>query len=1036
MDNKIKEKLYDSELDDETEKEYQEVEETETSVSLIEKDTITETSENKPDEYYYKDFENFMKTCIPKNDEEKKKTNVARLTNPTIYYYIPKEKYPEFIDKYYNVFATNNFKINSKYILNIFEKNCEKKSYNCDLDFGYEEETSERIYKPVINKVITLLHNIIVDNFKVKETEIYLLEKKQPTKRIKKDKIEYKDGVHIQICHPFTSIQREYIYSELIKRAKEEDIFKEIPITDKDEETNEIKYDKIFDHSTVNVNLWPLIGSTKTFKINGIENPFCQTMLDINNKSYNVEVGYGYELSQTYINGELTENPDNEELVDLLTMRRFELEGTSFIKIKDDKKEKFNIFEKSLKKTTNNTSTKTSRRDINNKTNENIYTYNETETDHKKIMEAVEYIKMFDLKRFDEYDYWTRFIWACKSIHPNMFNYVIEYSKKSSKYDYNKCKEIWDNAKCGPGNCTIGTLKWWAMQDNPKAFKEYIYKDVDLIHKLIEYKNKENIANLIYPKLSNYTVSGCGKTRTWYKYENHRWVKDDNLHDVIRTIHECADIILKEGERLKKELRNKKQEECQNIICKSESESCNTNMNEIKAIEMNYNKEIKKITDKYKKMYNELMDIQTIDDKVIMAVSNKLLYVDENKGQRVDENNKIKNNDTTYLESLFDTNAKLLGFTNGVYNIENWKLRDGMPSDYITSTTHYDFLQFSDDEKYVKMVLDYFSSFQPNENIKNFLIDIHANCLFEGNDKQKFYIGLGPGGNGKSLMSELMSYVFGDYYNTIDTTLLTQKNKSTSLASPETLSLKNKRITYMNETDKDDRLQLGKMKQFTGNDDIVARNLYSNSIIRFKNLSTIFMLTNKEPWIESDDDGTWRRIMVIPFKNKFVNELPDKKQIEEAKKFGIHYSLIDNDIKDKIKDIRFIQATMWILINRYRKIKKDGNIIIPEEIKNATNDYRRNSNFNAMFIEDNCIKIPEEKEFYKNILDRYNKFIKDNKFKASAKDLEEYLKVNGYEPKTIKEGRTIKKYVFGLKLADEYEEPDELSALDSLTNDK
>lgn len=1024
MNTITEENIINDKLDNNTENEYQINEELK---------TITETSENQSDEYYYNDFEKFMNSCIPKNDEEKKKSNVARLTNPTIYYYIPKEKYPDFLDKYYNVFATNNFIINQKYICNYFERNCEKKSYNCDLDFGYDLETDERIYKPVINDVIKLLHNIIVDNFKVKDTEIYLLEKKQPTKRIKNDSVEYKDGVHIQVCHPFTSSQREFIYSELIKKAKEEDIFKDLPITDKDE-LNEIKYDKIFDHSTVNINLWPLIGSTKTFKINEVENPFCQSILKINRKSYKVEVGYGYELSQTFKNGELIDNPDNEDLVDLLTMRRFELNDTPFIKIKDDKKEIFNKFEKTLNKPSNTKSS--TRRNINEIYNDiSNMLYNETEYDHKRILEAIEYLKMMNKKRFDDYDTWIRIIWACKNIHPNMLPYVIEYSKLSSKYDYNKLKECWDMAKCGPGNYSIRTLKYWASVDNPKLFNEYLYKDVELIHKLINFKNKENIANYIYTKLYNYIVSGCGKNRIWYKYDIHRWNKDENLNDVINIIHECAENILNEGERLKKELKEKMQKECNDIVYNSESEGCHNNIMNIKMIENNYNKEIKKINDKYNRVYNELMDIQTIDDKVIIAISNKLLYVDKNKGQRVDENNKIKNNDTTYLESLFDSNDKLLGFTNGVFDIETGKLRDGLPDDYITLSVHYDYIEFSDDEKYVKMVLYYFSSFQPNQNIRDYVLDIHANCLFGGNDKQKFYIALGGGGNGKSLMSELMSYVFGDYYNVIDTSLLTQKNKSTSLASPETLSLKNKRITYMNETDKDDRLQLGKMKQFTGNDDIVARNLYSNNIIKFKNISTIIMLTNKEPWIDSDDDGTWRRIEVIKFLTRFVDKLPDENTIKEAEKFGIRFCLIDSKIQDKIKDINFIRATVWILINRYQNIKKNG-LYTPNEIKEFTNDYRKRSNFNAMFIDDNCIKIPTEKELYNNILERYNKFIKDNKFKASSKDLEEYLKANGYEPRTIKEGRTIKKYVFGLKLADEYDEPNELSELDSLTNDK
>jgi phage/plasmid-associated DNA primase len=59
------------------------------------------------------------------------------------------------------------------------------------------------------------------------------------------------------------------------------------------------------------------------------------------------------------------------------------------------------------------------------------------------------------------------------------------------------------------------------------------------------------------------------------------------------------------------------------------------------------------------------------------------------------------------------------------------------------------------------------------------------------------------------------------------------------------------------------------MKQFSGEDMVEARALYGDQE-KFRIMGKIIMMCNHLPPVNSMDQGTWRRIRVIPFVSKFV----------------------------------------------------------------------------------------------------------------------------------------------------------------------
>ena len=101
---------------------------------------------------------------------------------------------------------------------------------------------------------------------------------------------------------------------------------------------------------------------------------------------------------------------------------------------------------------------------------------------------------------------------------------------------------------------------------------------------------------------------------------------------------------------------------------------------------------------------------------------------------------------------------------------------------------------------------------------------------------------------------------------------------------------KGKRFLVFQEPEDDDKIHVGHMKELTGNDKISARALFKEPIEFYPQFKTI-LTCNKLPFIPSNDGGTWRRLRVLEFLSKFVDnpEAPNEFKI-------------DTKLKEKIKE--------------------------------------------------------------------------------------------------------------------------------------
>jgi P4 family phage/plasmid primase-like protien len=310
------------------------------------------------------------------------------------------------------------------------------------------------------------------------------------------------------------------------------------------------------------------------------------------------------------------------------------------------------------------------------------------------------------------------------------------------------------------------------------------------------------------------------------------------------------------------------------------------------------------------------------------------------------ENVSFKNNILSQIVYLFktydndfyinlDSTPHLLGFKNGIYDFNKNAFREGSGDDYITYSTGYDYMPYDPQSKHTIEIYTFLSQIIPNKRVLEYTLKVLGKSLVGAPD-ERFYIWTGlSGANGKSTLINFLENTLGDYITSVDVSLLTNKRASASNASPDVVRLRGKRIFAFQEPEHDDKLRTGILKQYTGGDTIIARELFK-APITFKLQGTMIMCCNDLPSVTSCDGGTWRRIRVVEFKSRFC-ENPVKDN--EFK--------IDPTIKHKIKMWR--PYFMSILIHWYIRFLEEG-LCEPDDVKKATAKYKvDNDKFNEFF---------------------------------------------------------------------------------------
>ena len=516
----------------------------------------------------------------------------------------------------------------------------------------------------------------------------------------------------------------------------------------------------------------------------------------------------------------------------------------------------------------------------NNIRDRNVYTDEMTNEDVKEL------VKLLGKERSDSRANWIEVGFCLYNIDLSLCNLWIEFSKKSEKFKYGECEKKWRTFGEFRGiKLGVGSLHFWANKDSPEDYAKMQSNSFRQIIKNSLSDAHHDIATLVLRKYQYQFVCVDPKKQIFFEFENHKWNECKGQGHKLRN-RVLSDELVKEFKKM-------------GAIFKSQS------------IENPDNTEYVK---NYKKCDKIMKDLKTrsFKEAVMKEVADQLY-------------------DASFFEKL-DSKVNLIGFLNGVYDLEHGVFREGWPEDYISFSTHCNYYPFDKNDIRNRNMLECFATILPDKGVREYVLRLAASALSGETGDQKFHIWTGGGANGKSTISNLLEEGLGDYSGKFPVTVITRKRGAASSCTPELAATKGKRLMNLAEPDETDKIQVGIMKELTGGDTIMCRPLYGPPV-EFKPQFKLLLCCNKLPEVTATDFGTWRRIEVVKFESSFVDE-PDPNNPLEYKR--------NNDIQKNLNT--WIEPFMSLIIEIYKKYKVDG-LSPPESITEHTNNYKLMNNF-------------------------------------------------------------------------------------------
>lgn len=650
--------------------------------------------------------------------------------------------------------------------------------------------------------------------------------------------------------------------------------------------------------------------------INSLEDVFDKGVIDKTNwflYGSSKPKGHPYLLSKIYAY-DLSELDLNEheqcDLPELLSVRKFMAKDILPLKDSID----INVLEKKIvlinAKNKNDNVTKKKIKDqlqkeltlsniINNASDDDIET--------AKILTS-----LLNSERASNYHEWIRVGWCLHNIDNTLLDSWIDFSKKTKykkQFRAGECEKLWVTFRNhGLG---VGSLYHWAKMDNLTGFLEYKKEKISAMINQSVNGTPYDIAVVLHKMYQDTFICASLKHKAWYQFQNHKWVEIDEGHTLYKKIStEMVNEYSKLGSDIYAKASQAEDVEKQMLLTKVE---------------------------KVQKVINQLKKTRFKID--VMTECRYLFY----------------NRD--FLENL-DENRDLLCFNNGVYDLKNKHFRDGTPDDYISLCTNIDYIPYDENNQYIKELDNYFSQVHPKKDMKNYVVTLLSSYLQGHTPDEKFHIWTGTGANSKSKLIELVQMALGDYAGTLPISLLTQKRAASGTATPEMAMTKGKRFCVFNEPEETDKIRVGLMKELTGGDKLMARQLFKEPV-EFKPQFKLLLACNKLPYIPSTDGGTWRRLRVVQFGSKFVD---NPKAPNEFKK--------DEYLALKFENWK--TSLMSILINTFAEYKIKG-LVEPKEVTKFTNKYQESSDVYLEFLNES-IENTGKKDDYLTINALYSLF--------------------------------------------------------------
>ena len=283
----------------------------------------------------------------------------------------------------------------------------------------------------------------------------------------------------------------------------------------------------------------------------------------------------------------------------------------------------------------------------------------------------------------------------------------------------------------------------------------------------------------------------------------------------------------------------------------------------------------------------------------------------------------------------FDSHPHLINCRNGTYDLDRGLFREHDWKDFLTMQTSFEYtMQKIRCERWEQFIAEVT---QGDRDKADFLQRALGYSILGTSKEECMFVLHGKTTrNGKSTLLDAVHHLLGDYATVAPVELICRSDRTKNAEAPTSTlaSLKGRRFVTMAESDSAGRLDESAIKQFTGGEDLKARELYQ-SAFTFKPQFTLWLSCNDLPAVRDKSLFASDRIRIIEFNRHFTDEEQDK------------------GLKDYFESEEAMPGIFAWLIQGYEKYRKEG-LQMPDTMRAVIRMYEKDNDYVLQFLEERC----------------------------------------------------------------------------------
>lgn len=311
---------------------------------------------------------------------------------------------------------------------------------------------------------------------------------------------------------------------------------------------------------------------------------------------------------------------------------------------------------------------------------------------------------------------------------------------------------------------------------------------------------------------------------------------------------------------------------------------------------------------------------------------------------------------STYFKPIEpQAGSVLINLQNGTFELSpsGYRIREFRASDFLTYQLPFEY----DESATCPMFERFLQEMLPEEELQDVLAEYFGYVFTKGLKMEKALLLYGGGANGKSVVFDIMNALLGrENISNFSLTNLSEEHNRALIA--------HKLLNYGSEINA--TRTRDEFKNLVSTEPIQARLKYGNSFL-MENYAKLCFNCNELPKDIEQSKAYFRRLLIIPFRVTLADNLQDKmlaRKIIESELPGI-FNWILRGLSRLLENLEFTTS---------------------EIIKQILEDYRRESDSVAMFIEENSY-VPDADihQLLKDLYQTYRSFCLDDGYKPLNK---------------------------------------------------